>query len=121
MKPKRIAVTAGLVFLLALGVILVSRFSLSALPEPGPSETAAANAAKRFLIARASRGSPPEPETSPASIAEGQKRFGVECSMCHGFEWPHADGQWALDVPSRSRLDVRSGSEIQRSRVVLDH
>lgn len=85
MKTKRFAIAGIVVAFLALAVTLILSFDLSALPEPGTTETALATTAKRFLVARASRSVPAEPDNLPTSTAEGQKRFGVECSMCHGL------------------------------------
>lgn len=97
MKKRAIVITGGLVILAAIAIIAVLSFNLSAIPEPGPTETAIALRAKRFLIMRASgRGIPAASTDSAASIAEGQKRFGTECGMCHGLSGrtPTDNGRW---------------------------
>lgn len=82
-----IGATVVLASLAVIGVALVLRFDLSALPEPGPLETAIATRAKRVLIGRASRRDvPAQPPTSAASLAEGKARYGVECAACHGMD-----------------------------------
>jgi len=86
MKRKIIAIVTTVIVITGLAVALGLAFDLSALPDPGPTETAIATHAKKFLIDRASRnGVAPEPPNTDFSIAEGQKRFGTECSMCHGL------------------------------------
>jgi len=50
-----------------MGIALM-RFNLTALHEPGPSETRLANLSKRYFIYRASRhGIPPRPQDTKAS------------------------------------------------------
>jgi hypothetical protein len=57
-------VIAGVVIVAALAVGAVTRFTLSALPEPGQAETFLATKAKRFLVHKGSRhGIPPAPQT----------------------------------------------------------
>jgi mono/diheme cytochrome c family protein len=89
------------VVVLAVAVVVVGalalHFDLSALPEPGATETALATRAKSFLIERASQQSvPAEPASSPGSVAQGQALFGVECSLCHGASGrkPTDNGRW---------------------------
>lgn len=97
MKRKTIAIVAVFVVFAGLAIALALNFNLSALPDPGPIETAGALRAKRFLIARASRDSiPAETANSAAAIAEGQTRFGTECGMCHGLNGRTAtdSGRW---------------------------
>jgi mono/diheme cytochrome c family protein len=106
MKRKTIAILAVLAVFAGMAIALALNFNLSALPEPGPIETAVALRAKRFLIARASRGSTPaETANSAAAIAEGQTRFGTECGMCHGLNGRGAtdNGRWMY--PRAADLD----------------
>jgi mono/diheme cytochrome c family protein len=86
-----------LVVAAAAVVGFVLGFDLSALPEPGTTETALAAQAKKFLIARASRhGVPSVPASTPASVSQGAALFGVECSLCHGASGrkPTDNGRW---------------------------
>ncbi|MGH9565268.1 MAG: c-type cytochrome [Candidatus Angelobacter sp.] len=86
-----------IVLLIALGVFLLGRFSLTSLDEPGRFETAMANKGKHFLVQRASRqGIPERPGNHKASIAEGDMLYGVDCSMCHGRDGrtPTDMGRW---------------------------
>jgi len=86
MKRAIITITVAFAVLAGLAIAMALKFNLSALPEPGPTETAFAMQAKRLLIGRASSsGIPPEPPNSTYSRVEGEKRFGTECSMCHGL------------------------------------
>lgn len=108
---RRPLVLAALVLLALAGAaaVAVSRFSLSAIEEPGAAETYLATRAKRFLVARDSGASevPPEPASTPGSVAEGEKRYGVECAMCHGLNGrtPTDNGRWmyprAADLTSQ--------------------
>ena len=94
---RRFVVIASLVVLLLVVVgVGVSRFSLSALDEPGRAETYLATKAQHMLVARDSRGVPPEPASTTASIAAGEKLYGAECAMCHGLNGrtPTDAGRW---------------------------
>ena len=72
------------VFVVALIVIALMRFNLTALREPGPTETRLANLAKRYFIYRVSRhGIPPPPKDTKASIERGSSHYGLDCSVCH--------------------------------------
>ncbi len=88
------------ILLFALGLVgaaMASQFNLSALPEPGGTETLIANRAKHFLVRRASRASvAPAPADRRASIEEGDNLFGTECSECHGNTGrkPTDAGRW---------------------------
>ena len=65
-------------------VIVLMRFNLSALPEPGRFETRVTTLAKRFLIGRASEhGIPPRPADKRASVSAGGTHYGLDCSVCH--------------------------------------
>lgn len=78
-----LVVTLALIF--AVVAMTISHISLSALPEPGKTETRLATRAKHFLVSRASRGiTPPAPKDMQAILTEGDKVFGTDCSPCHG-------------------------------------
>jgi mono/diheme cytochrome c family protein len=96
---KRLLWLGVAVFALVLvGVgVIASQFNLSALPEPGKTETLAATKARHFLVRRASRaGIPPAPADRQASITEGDDLFGTDCSECHGDSGrkPTDAGRW---------------------------
>ena len=94
---RRFVVIASVgLLLLAVAGVAVSRFSLSALDEPGRAETYLATKAKHMLVARDSRSVPPEPASTPASIAAGEKLYGAECALCHGLNGrtPTDTGRW---------------------------
>lgn len=115
MRRKRAVILLVLVLIVIAG-IAASRFSLSALPDPGRVETYLATTAKHFLIARESRSVPKGPAATPASIAEGEKLYGAECSMCHGMDAhsPTGTGRWmfprAADLTS---TDMRNYSDTE--------
>ena len=70
----------------ALAVGLAMRFTLSALPEPGQTETFLATQAKRFLVHKESReGIPPAPADRQTGTREGDKLYRLECATCHGL------------------------------------
>jgi mono/diheme cytochrome c family protein len=104
-------VTVGVGVLVLLAAIIAaatSLFTLSALPEPGRTETFVATRAKHFLVRRSSReGIPPMPATQEASAKEGERLFGTECGACHGNSGhnPTDAGRWmyprAADLTSR--------------------
>ena len=72
------------VLVVVLIVIVLMRFNLTALHEPGSAETHLANSAKRYFINRASQhGIPPPPKDIKASIEEGGPHYGLDCSVCH--------------------------------------
>jgi mono/diheme cytochrome c family protein len=85
---KRFLWVAIILFAVVLvGGVMASQFNLSALPEPGKTETVIATKAKNFLVRRYSRvGIPPAPADTRASIEEGDKLFGTECAACHGLD-----------------------------------
>ena len=86
-----------LALVLVVGGVMASQFNLSALPEPGRTETLIATGAKHFLVRRASRaGIPPAPTDMQASITEGDKLFGTDCGACHGLNGrkPTDAGRW---------------------------
>ena len=74
--------------IVVLAVVLIGmalmRFNLTALHEPGPTETRLANLSKRYFIYRASRhGIPPRPQDTKASIERGASHYGLDCGVCH--------------------------------------
>ncbi len=88
----------GLLILVAIVVIIIavaayclSQFNLSALPNPGATETSMANWTKAWLIGRAVRQSPPPP--APATRADASMAFSMECAQCHG-----QDGRMPTDI-----------------------
>ena len=108
MRRFIVIASLSLLALVAIAAVGVSRFSLTALDEPGQAETYLATQAKRMLVSRDSREVPPEPAGTAASIAEGEKLYGVECSSCHGLNGrtPTDAGRWmyprAADLTSQS-------------------
>lgn len=91
-----------------LTVLLVPRFHLSALQEPGSVETHTANAAKHFLIRRASRHVLPQrPPDSKVDIEAGGTHYGLDCAICHGVDGraQTPSGRWmyprAADLTSK--------------------
>jgi cbb3-type cytochrome c oxidase subunit III len=108
--------------ILVLGVVLILivliRFNLSALPEPGRLETRFSDLAKRFFIRRASRhGVPPRPLDTKASVTAGLTDYGLDCNMCHDNDG-HAQnppGRWmyprAADLTS-NRVQSYSDEEL---------
>jgi mono/diheme cytochrome c family protein len=114
---RRSWVIGAIVFAILLGTagLFASRFSLTALAEPGRTETLVATKARRYLVGRESRhGVPDEPPQTQAGVLEGDKRFGAECAMCHGMNGhvPTETGRWmyprAVDLTSP---DVQSYSD----------
>jgi mono/diheme cytochrome c family protein len=96
---KRVVWTGALILALVLivGGVMASQFNLSALPEPGRTETRIATKAKHFFVRRASRGEiPPSPKDLQVSLTEGDKLFGTDCSECHGYTGrkPTDAGRW---------------------------
>ncbi len=97
MKRFVIAGIGGLVLVAVIAVVAASQFTLSALPEPGRTETFLATKAKRYLVHRSSReGIPPAPADRQASIKEGERLFGTDCAACHGASGhnPTDAGRW---------------------------
>ena len=106
---KFVTVAVGvLVFLAAIVAAATSLFTLSALPEPGRTETFLATRAKHYLVRRSSReGILPAPADRQAGIKEGERLFGTDCAACHGTSGhsPTDAGRWmyprAADLTSR--------------------
>ena len=93
-------------------------FHLSALQEPDPVETRAANAAKQFFVLLASyQGNPQRPLDTGASIETGGTRYGLDCGVCHGVDGraQTPPGQWmyprAADLTSK-RVQSYSDQEL---------
>jgi len=111
-------VTVGVSVLVLLAAIIAtatSLFTLSALREPGRTETFVATRVKHFLVRRSSHeGIPPTPVARESSAKEGERLFGTECGACHGNSGhnPTDAGRWmyprAADLTSR---DTQSYSD----------
>src|SRR5208337_1974459 len=104
---KRLVIAGGGVVVLVVA-IAASRFTLSALPEPGRAETFLATKAKHYLVRRSSSdGVPDPPHDRVAGLKEGGRLFGMECAACHGLSGqnPSDAGRWmyprAADLTSR--------------------
>jgi mono/diheme cytochrome c family protein len=113
---KRLLWVAVILLALVLaGGIMASQFNLSALPEPGKTETAIATKAKHFLVRRASRaGVPPAASGTRAGIEEGDKLFGTDCAECHGNSGrePTDAGRWMYPrVADLGSADVQKYSD----------
>jgi cytochrome c553 len=108
-------VTVGVGVLVPLAAIIAtatSLFMLSALPEPGRTETFVATRAKHFLVRRKAFHQP-LPSKRPAP-RKARDSFGTECGACHGNSGhsPTDAGRWmyprAADLTSR---DAQSYSD----------
>jgi mono/diheme cytochrome c family protein len=97
-------VSLVVLFLIVIAGIMASQFSLTALPEPGRTETYVATRAKHFLVARESRSVPDGPASAAASVTEGDKLYGAECAMCHGLDAQHPTGRGRWMYPRASDL-----------------
>lgn len=107
MRSNRWLVLAVLMVLVAAGIIGAYRFCLSALPEPGRTETWLATRAKRWLVGRSAREVPAPPIRFNAFNATiGGMTFRGQCANCHGLDGrvPTEIGRWmyprALDLSS---------------------
>ena len=101
--------------------IVASQMDLSALPEPGPRESALAASAKRWMIGRAARNSVGATPAADASSADnGSMIYGMDCDSCHGKDGRHPTeiGQWMYPrVP-----DLGAGSAgVVRCGIILDY
>ncbi len=112
---RKLVIAGIAVLVLVAAVAAASQFTLSALPEPGRTETFLATKAKHYLVSRSSReGIPPAPADRQAAIKEGDRLFGTECAACHGLSGhsPTDAGRWmyprTADLTSR---DVQSYSD----------
>ena len=93
------------VLVVVLSVIAMMRFNLSALDEPGPTETRLANLSKRYFIYRSSRhGIPPRPLDTKASIEGGSSRYQLDCGICHAAVGRAQQPPWQLMYPRASDL-----------------
>jgi mono/diheme cytochrome c family protein len=108
MKCALITLCVICILVIACALLVISRWSLSALPESGSMETYLATKAKHIFVRRGSREAvPPAPSNLKASIEEGEKLFGTECAACHGLDGHKATdaGRWmyphAADLTSR--------------------
>jgi mono/diheme cytochrome c family protein len=97
---RAIAVFLSMLLLIVIAAIFVfvAQFSLSAIPEPGKTETYLANRIRHAQIRRAASRVriPPPPPNRQASIQEGDTLYGVECGTCHGLDGktPTDAGRW---------------------------
>jgi len=116
-RRRGVALAVVLLVVVAAAIALGLTFDLSALNEPGATETALAQRAKKILIGRASRsGIPAAPAVSPASLSQGEDLFGVECSLCHGASGrrPTESGQSMYPrVPDLGSSDVQDYSDAE--------
>ena len=115
MRRGWIVTVIVLVVVFAAIGLLMSRFSFTALSEPGRTETLLATKAKHYLIRKESRnGVPNGTQGTPLNMAQGEKLYGTECAMCHGMNGrvPTDAGRWmyprAADLTS---LQVQSYSD----------
>jgi mono/diheme cytochrome c family protein len=104
---KRVLLAIVVLAVVLIGITLM-RFNLTALHEPGQTETRLANFSKRFFIYRASRhGIPPRPRDTKASIERGSSHYGLDCGVCHADDGraQRPPGQWmyprASDLTSK--------------------
>jgi mono/diheme cytochrome c family protein len=93
------------VALIAIALIALMRFNVTARHEPGPAETRLANSAKRYFIYRASRhGIPPRRQSSKASIESGSSHYGLNCAVCHAEDGRAQQPPGQLMYPRASDL-----------------
>ncbi len=106
-----------LVVVLAVAAAIFSlfTFNLSALNEPGRTETYLATLGKRWIVSRRARGPlPPEPPNDATGQATGGMIYRGECAQCHGLDGrkPSDIGRWmyprTLDLAS---LEVQQWSD----------
>jgi len=96
-----------LLLLVVSAVFAVNHIGISALDEPGRTETSLATKAKTWIVGRSARSVPPGPPYTEASAAIGGMQFRGECASCHGLEGrqPTDIGRWmyprTLDLGSR--------------------
>ena len=98
---------AWTIFVLVVVLIVISlmRFNLTALHDPGPTETRLANLSTRYFIYRASRqGIPPRPKDITASIERGGSHYGLECGVCHAEDGRAQRAPGQLMYPRASDL-----------------
>lgn len=108
MKCALITLSALFVVVIAGALLVISQFTMSALPEPNSMENYLATSARHLLLRRGSREAiPPGPANLSASIEEGDKLYGTDCAACHGLDGhkPTDAGRWmyprAADLASR--------------------
>ncbi|MGH9757451.1 MAG: c-type cytochrome [Candidatus Acidiferrales bacterium] len=87
MRKCLIGIVIVLCLVAAGAAIVLSQFSISAIPNPGRFETRMATASLHAIVARrALREVPAEPPATATSVAAGGMNFGGECANCHGTE-----------------------------------
>ena len=117
MKRFAVAVVVGGLVLVA-AIAVASRLTLSALPEPGQTETFLATKAKHYLVQRSiGHGVPPPPFDRQAGTKEGEKLFGTECAVCHGVTGhnPTDTGRWLY--PRAANLTSRDSQSYSDQEV----
>ncbi len=90
-------VLVALLLTLAAAAFAAYQFSLSALNEPGRTETYLATRAKRWIVGRSARAAlSPAPRNDKTSAAIGEMQFRGECATCHGLDGrtPTEVGRW---------------------------
>ena len=115
---KRLIIAGVCVLVLIAVVVFASRFTLSALPEPGRAETFLATKAKHYLVQRGSSdGVPAPPRDRLAGVKEGEKLFGTECAACHGLSGsdPTDAGRWMY--PRAANLKSRDSQSYSDQEV----
>ncbi len=118
---KRRGLLVGLPLAAALAALAlwfaISRFSLSALSEPGRVETYVATQGKHWLVARDARGPlPAEPAKTDTSAAIGNMQFGGRCASCHGIDGrtPTDVGRWMYPrAPDLGSPEVQQWSDAE--------
>ncbi len=115
MKYFLLAVTLALAMLILIGIFGAICFDISAIAEPGSTESYIASAGKHFLIRRASRSAHlPTSAGIQVDMRGADKLFGMECAFCHGVNGPREMdiGGWmnprAIDLSS---VDVQRYSD----------
>src|SRR5713101_1443390 len=81
MKCALITLSAVPAVVIAVALLAISQFKLSAMPGPASMENYLATNARRLLVRRGSREAiPTAPANLAASIEEGDKLYGTECA-----------------------------------------
>ncbi len=91
MQHKASIIVLVVLLLIVAGALFAAyQFNLSALPEPGPTETNLATRLKLWKLARSARGAlPAEPANDNASLGYGDMLFTGDCAVCHGQDGRH--------------------------------
>lgn len=92
------------------------QFNLSALDEPGRSETYVATKAKRWIVGRSARGLLLAPLNDASSVANGRMLYTGNCANCHGLDGhtPTDVGRWMYPrSPDVGSLGVQQWSDAE--------